>query len=127
MINPKSYIPADGLAGLKQNWRGDLLSGFIVSLIALPLCLGIAMASGVPPMAGIIAGVVGGLILSITSGSYLTINGPAAGLAVIVLMSIDGFRQLAPEGLGPDQVELFAYQCTLAVGVGCGVLQLYSD
>jgi len=116
--------PADGIAGLKQNWKNDLLSGFIISLIALPLCLGIAMASGVPPMAGLIAGIVGGLILSITSGSYLTINGPAAGLAVIVLMSIDGFRKMAPAGLSPEQVEMFAYQCTLAVGVGCGILQL---
>lgn len=116
--------PADGIAGLSQNWKTDLLSGFIISLIALPLCLGIAMASGVPPMAGIIAGIVGGLLLSLTSGSHLTINGPAAGLAVIVLMSIDGFRKMAPAGLTPDQIELFAYQCTLAVGVGCGILQL---
>lgn len=117
-------VPADGIAGLKQNWKDDLLSGFVISLIALPLCLGIALASGVPPMAGIIAGIVGGLILSLTSGSYLTINGPAAGLAVIVLMSIEGFRKMAPAGLTPEQVEMFAYQCTLAVGVGCGVLQL---
>ncbi len=120
----KKNIPADGFAGLKQNWKTDLLSGFIISLIALPLCLGIAMASGVPPMAGIIAGVVGGLLLSLTSGSHLTINGPAAGLAVIVLMSIEGFKKIAPEGLTPDQIEMFAYQCTLAVGVGCGVIQI---
>jgi MFS superfamily sulfate permease-like transporter len=118
------HTPADGLAGLKKNWREDLLSGFIVSLIALPLCLGIAMASGVPPMAGIMAGIIGGLFVSIGSGSHLTINGPAAGLAVIVLMSIDGFKKMAPSGLTPEQVELFAYQCTLAVGIGCGVLQL---
>jgi len=120
----KKNIPADGLAGLKENWKTDLLSGFIISLIALPLCLGIAMASGVPPMAGIIAGVVGGLLLSLSSGSHLTINGPAAGLAVIVLMSIEGFKKIAPEGLTPDQIEMFAYQCTLAVGVGCGVIQI---
>lgn len=123
MLN-KNILPADGLAGLKQNWKADLTSGFIISLIALPLCLGIAMASGVPPMAGIIAGIVGGIILSLTSGSHLTINGPAAGLAVIVLMSIDGFRKMAPAGLTPEQVDLFAYQCTLAVGVGCGILQI---
>lgn len=119
-----TQIPADGLAGLKKYWRTDLLSGFIISLIALPLCLGIALASGVPPMAGIIAGIVGGLMLSLTSGSYLTINGPAAGLAVIVLMSIEGFRSMAPSGLSTTEIEMFAYQCTLAVGIGCGVLQL---
>ncbi|MDZ4666355.1 MAG: SulP family inorganic anion transporter [bacterium] len=117
-------IPADGLAGLKKHWKDDLLSGFIISLIALPLCLGIAMASGVPPMAGILAGIIGGLFVSLTSGSQLTINGPAAGLAVIVLMSIEGFKKMAPAGFTPEQVEMFAYQCTLAVGVGCGVLQL---
>ncbi len=116
--------PVDGIAALKKYWKSDLLSGFSVSLIALPLCLGIALASGVPPMSGIIAGIVGGLILSLTSGSYLTINGPAAGLAVIVLMSIQGFKAMAPAGLSPAEVELFAYQCTLAVGVGCGVIQL---
>ena len=117
-------IPADGWAGLKQHWKGELLSGFTISLIALPLCLGIALASGVPPMAGIIAGIVGGLLVSLTSGSHLTINGPAAGLAIIVLTSIQGFKKMAPVGLSPEEVEMFAYQCTLAVGIGCGVLQL---
>jgi MFS superfamily sulfate permease-like transporter len=120
----KLEIPKDYIPGLKQNWKNDLLSGFIISLIALPLCLGIAMASGVPPMAGIIAGIIGGLVLSLTSGSYVTINGPAAGLAIIVLMSMEGFKKMAPAGLSPEQVDMFAYQCTLAVGVGCGVLQL---
>ncbi len=120
----KINIPADGSAGFIAHWKEDLLSGFIVSLIALPLCLGIAMASGVPPMAGIMAGVIGGLFVSLSSGSHLTINGPAAGLAIIVLSSIEGFKKMAPQGLSPEQVELFAYQCTLAVGIGCGVLQL---
>jgi MFS superfamily sulfate permease-like transporter len=109
---------------LKTHWKADLSAGFIISLIALPLCLGIAMASGLPPMAGLIAGIVGGLFLSLTGGSYLTINGPAAGLAVIVLTSIDGFKQMAPTGFSPEQIELFAYQNTLAVGLVCGVLQI---
>lgn len=124
MKNINLSVPKDFLAGLKENWKADLLSGFIVSLVALPLCLGIAMASGVPPMAGIIAGIVGGMFVSMTSGSHLTINGPAAGLAIIVLMSMEGFKKMAPIGLSPEQIEIFAYQCTLGVGLGCGILQL---
>jgi len=120
----KLVIPKDFFAGLKQNWKADLLSGFIVSLVALPLCLGIAMASGVPPMAGILAGIIGGMFISMTSGSHLTINGPAAGLAIIVLMSMEGFKKMAPLNSTPEQIEMFAYQCTLGVGVGCGILQL---
>lgn len=124
MKNINLSVPKDFIAGLKQNWKDDLLSGFIVSLIALPLCLGIAMASGVPPMAGIIAGIIGGMFVSMTSGSHLTINGPAAGLAIIVLMSMEGFKKMAPAGLSPEQIEMFAYQCTLGVGIGCGILQM---
>ncbi|MBL8002487.1 MAG: SulP family inorganic anion transporter [Flavobacteriales bacterium] len=89
-------IPKDRLDGLKENWRSDLVSGFIVFLIALPLCLGIALASGVPPMAGIIAAVVGGLIVSQVSGSYVTINGPAAGLIVVILGAVESLSNGDP-------------------------------
>jgi MFS superfamily sulfate permease-like transporter len=82
-------IPKDRFAGLAENWKHDIQSGFILFLIALPLCLGIAMASGAPPLAGIIAAVVGGMIVSQVSGSYVTINGPAAGLIVVIVQAID--------------------------------------
>jgi len=66
-------VPKDWLPGLAQNWKSDLMSGFVLSLIALPLCLGIALASNAPPIAGLIAGVVGGMLAGFLSGSHLTI------------------------------------------------------
>ena len=78
-------IPKTGLAGLKAHFKDDFISGFSVSLIALPLCLGIALASGVPPLAGIITAIVGGILGSRIGGSFVTISGPAAGLIVITL------------------------------------------
>ena len=66
----------------------ELSAGLVVFLVALPLCLGIALASGAPLFSGIIAGVVGGLIISPLSGSPLSVSGPAAGLAVVVAEGI---------------------------------------
>ena len=67
----------------------DLPAGVVVFLVAVPLCLGIAVASGAPPFAGVIAGIVGGLIVSILSGSQLSVSGPAAGLTVIVANAVE--------------------------------------
>ena len=74
-----SNIPKTGLEGFKENWKQDLQAGFSISLIALPLCLGIALASGFPPMSGLIAAIVGGLLVSRINGSFVTIAGPAGG------------------------------------------------
>lgn len=68
--------------------KSDFPSGLVVFLVALPLCLGIAMASGAPLFSGIIAGIVGGLIVGYLSDSHVSVTGPAAGLTAIVIMAI---------------------------------------
>lgn len=73
---------------LFSNFKSDFPASIVVFLVALPLCLGIALASGAPLFSGIIAGIVGGLIVALLSGSPLGVSGPAAGLAVIVLTAI---------------------------------------
>ncbi|PPD37558.1 MAG: hypothetical protein CTY18_01180 [Methylomonas sp.] len=73
----------------RQSFKNDALAGIVVFLVALPLCLGVALASGAPLFSGLIAGMVGGLIVSWLSGSQLSVSGPAAGLTVIVFNAID--------------------------------------
>src|SRR5688572_10996486 len=68
--------------------KNDLPSGVVVFLVALPLCLGIALASGAPLFSGLIAGIVGGTVIALASGSSLGVSGPAAGLTVIVFNAI---------------------------------------
>lgn len=99
----------------KHIWSKDLVAGFLVFLIALPLCLGIALASGFPPMAGIISAVIGGLLVSRINGSYLTITGPAAGLIVVILTSV--------QNLGHGDM-MAGYRFTLAAIVIAGLLQV---
>ena len=84
----KKQLPLDGFQGLKQNFSSDVLSGFLVFLLALPLSLGIAAASDFPAIYGLITAMVGGMIVSFIAGSHLTIKGPAAGLIVIVAGSV---------------------------------------
>lgn len=76
------------VAGFFKNLSSDLPAGLVVFLVALPLCLGIALASGAPLFSGVIAGIVGGVVVALVSGSALGVSGPAAGLTVIVLSSI---------------------------------------
>lgn len=74
--------------GLFSNLKSDLPASIVVFFVALPLCLGIALASGAPLFSGLIAGIIGGVIVGMFSGSQLGVSGPAAGLAVIVFTAI---------------------------------------
>jgi len=89
--------------------KDDLPAGLVVFLVALPLCLGIALASGAPLFSGIIAGIVGGILVATVSGSALSVTGPAAGLTVIVLNGI---------------TDLGAYDTFLLAVVIAGMLQI---
>lgn len=77
------------LAYYTQHLKQDIPAGLVVFLVALPLCLGIALASGAPLFSGLVAGLIGGLLVSWLSGSQLSVSGPAAGLTVVVLHAIE--------------------------------------
>ena len=89
--------------------KQDLSAGLVVFLVAIPLCLGIALASGAPLFSGIVAGIVGGIIVGFLSGSHLSVSGPAAGLTVIVLNAIQ---------------QLGAYEAFLTAALLAGFIQL---
>lgn len=107
--------PKTGWAGFKENWSKDLLSGFLVSLIALPLSLGIAGASNFPPIMGVLTAMVGGIVVAFFAGSELTIKGPAAGLIVIVAGAV--------EELGKGNNDI-GWKLTLGVIVLAGAIQV---
>lgn len=92
-----------------KHLKNDLPAGLVVFLVAVPLCLGIALASGAPLFSGLISGIIGGLIVAVLSGSPLGVSGPAAGLAVIVLNAI---------------TELGSFEIFLVAVILAGVLQL---
>ena len=94
---------------LFANLKSDFASGLVVFLVALPLCLGIALASGAPLFAGIISGVVGGLVVGYLSQSHISVSGPAAGLTAIVLTAI---------------TDLGSFNAFLLAGLIAGAIQL---
>jgi len=116
--------PRNGLAGLKH-WRYDLRSGFTVAMISLPFSMGIAITSGAPPICGITSAIIAGFILPFLGGSYVTISGPAAGLAPVLFA---GMITLGHARLGRDapKSELLAvgYPLVLVAIALAGVLQV---
>jgi MFS superfamily sulfate permease-like transporter len=97
------------LPSLAASWRADVPAAIVVSLIAVPLCLGIALASGAPLFSGVISGIVGGVVVGSLSGSPLMVSGPAAGLSAIVMTAI---------------ATLGSYRAFLAAVVVGGLLQM---
>lgn len=91
------------------NLKSDFASGLVVFLVALPLCLGIALASGAPLFSGIISGVIGGIVVGAISKSHISVSGPAAGLTAIVLVAIS---------------DLGSFELFLAAVVIAGLIQL---
>ncbi len=110
--------PQNGIAGLKH-LRSDILSGIVVSLVSLPLSSGIAIASGVPPIVGLISAIIAGFIFPFIGGAYVTIAGPAAGLAPAVMAVM-----IALGGAGDAEHVGEGYKFLLVVIFIVGVLQV---
>lgn len=91
-----------------KTFKGDLSASVVVFLIAVPLCLGIALASGAPLFSGLIAGIIGGIVIGALSNSHTSVSGPAAGLTAVVLVSIQ---------------QLGSFQAFLLAVVVAGILQ----
>ncbi len=117
-VRVRPEAPANGLAGLKHI-RHDIVSGIVVSLVSLPLSSGIAIASGVPPIYGLISAIIAGLVFPLLGGAYVTIAGPAAGLAPALLALM-----VALGGAGDADHVGAGYPFLLVVICMVGVLQI---
>ena len=119
----QNQVPCGNARGFVRYMKDDVISGLLVFLIALPLCVGIALASGFPPLAGIFTAIIGALVTTFISNSEMTIKGPAAGLIVIVVGCVEEFSGNGMSG-GWMPADMNAYKAALAVGVVAAVLQI---
>ncbi len=118
---PHHIEPQTGLRGLVENWRSDFLAAISVSLVALPLGLGIAVASGAPPISGLLSAIIGGIVVTLFRGSHLAINGPAAGLIAVILSALHSLD----DGSGQTLHYVLAATCVAgALQVLMGFLKL---
>jgi MFS superfamily sulfate permease-like transporter len=127
MAHANSSNPTVGLLapGFKGNLKFDMIAGFLVFLIAMPLCLAIAKASGFPPIAGIWTAVIGGILTTFISNAELTIKGPAAGLIVIVAGAVTELgNHFATEGMSEADKAFLGYKLALGIGVASGLIQI---
>lgn len=93
----------------KRYFKFDFVAAIVVFLVAIPLCLGIALASGAPLFSGILSGIIGGIIVGSLSGSHVSVSGPAAGMAAVVVTAIS---------------QLGDFNCFLLALAIAGVLQI---
>lgn len=116
--------PQNGLAGLKH-WKHDLPAGLLVSMISVPFSIGIAIASGAPPITGLISAIIAGFVLPFLGGSYVTISGPAAGLAPVLYcgMLTLGMATLGADGAHEDAMAR-GYPLLLVAICLAGVVQI---
>ncbi len=123
-VTARTEKPRNGVAGLKH-WRYDLRSGFAVAMISLPFSMGIAITSGAPPICGIISAIIAGFVLPFLGGSYVTISGPAAGLAPALFAGMVALGHVRL-GRGGSQSEVLAvgYPLVLVAIATAGVLQV---
>ena len=117
-------IPHGNARGFRKYFKQDIISGLLVFLLALPLCLGISIASGYPPLAGIFTAIIGAMITTCISNSELTIKGPAAGMIMIALGCIEDFGGNGMTDKIWSATDTTAYRAALAVGVAAAVLQI---